>query len=166
MILYGFTKKTLSLRGKSFLHKETNCFMDERIKELWFERGRIYILTDAGKQYSQPLEAFPELFYATNAQRENYYVWDDGKSIRWEGIDEDIHISNFFEQETVNYDNEVNHLLSRFPYIDMKKFAEYLGMHWTKLARFRYGIWVPSSEVLEKIRNGIKAIGKEMVATA
>lgn len=138
--------------------------MEDSIKKLWFADNRIFILTSDGEQYSQPLEAFPALFNATPVQRENYYLWDDNKSIRWEDIDEDIHISNFFEPETVNYDNEVNHLLSRFPYLDMKAFAEYLGMHWTKLARFRYGVWTPSTKTIEKIKNGIIAIGKEMSA--
>lgn len=138
--------------------------MEDSIKKLWFAYNRIFILTSDGEQYSQPLEAFPALFNATPVQRKNYYLWDDNKSIQWEDIDEDIHISNFFEPETVNYDNEVNHLLSRFPYLDMKAFAEYLGMHWTKLARFRYGVWTPSTKTIEKIKNGIIAIGKEMSA--
>ena len=138
--------------------------MEDSIKKLWFADNRIFILTSDGEQYSQPLEAFPALFNATPVQRKNYYLWDDNKSIQWEDIDEDIHISNFFEPETVNYDNEVNHLLSRFPYLDMKAFAEYLGMHWTKLARFRYGVWTPSTKTIEKIKNGIIAIGKEMSA--
>lgn len=138
--------------------------MNDSIKKLWFEDNRICILTDKGEEYSQRLEVFPSLFCATQSQREKYYIWDNGRSIRWEDLDEDIHISNFFKQETVNYDNEVNHLLSRFPYLDMKNFAEYLGMHWTKLARFRYGVWTPTTETIEKIKKGIIAIGKEMSA--
>lgn len=138
--------------------------MNDKIKKLWFEDDRICILTDKGERYSQRLEVFPALFCATQSQREKYYIWDDGRSIRWEDLDEDIHISSFFKQESVNYDNEVNRLLSRFPYLDMKAFAEHLGMHWTKLARFRYGVWTPTHEAMKKIRNGILAIGKEMSA--
>lgn len=138
--------------------------MNDSIERVWFEDGRIYILTNKGEKYSHLLEVFPALLNATLSQREKYYIWDNGRSIRWEDLDEDIHISNFFEQETVNYDNEVNRLLSRFPYLDMKAFAEYLGMHWTKLARFRYGVWTPSAETMAKIKNGIVAIGKEMSA--
>lgn len=138
--------------------------MNERIQKLWFEGGRIYILTDQAQTYSQPLEAFPTLFNATPSQREKYYIWDEDRSIRWKELDEDIHISNFFEPETADYDNEVNRLLSRYPYLDMKGFAEYLGMHWTKLARFKYGIRKPSAETIARIKNGIIAIGKEMSA--
>ena len=37
-------------------------------------------------------------------------------------------------------------------------------MHWTKLAKFRYGVWTPNDENMSKIKNGIKAIAKEMSA--
>ncbi|MDE6199859.1 MAG: hypothetical protein K2L55_01030 [Muribaculaceae bacterium] len=94
----------------------------------------------------------------------DYKLWLNGTSLRWEKVDEDIHISNFYDSESVNYDNEVNKLLSRFPWLDLKAFAEYIGMHWTKLARFRFGIWTPSPETMLKIKDGIKSIGKEMCA--
>lgn len=135
-----------------------------KIREVWFADNRIWITTEDGFQYNQPLEAFPALFLATPEERDNYYLWCDNTSIRWEKLDEDIHVSNFFEPETVNYDNDVNNLLSRFPWLDLKAFAEYIGMHWTKLARFRYGVWTPHPETFAKIKDGIKSIGKEMSA--
>lgn len=133
-----------------------------KIQQVWFADNRIWIATEGGSIYSQPLEAFPALFLASKEERENYYIWSNDTSIRWENLDEDIHVSNFFEKETVNYDNEVNRLLSRFPWLDLKAFAEYIGMHWTKLARFRYGVWTPAPETFAKIKNGIRSIGKEM----
>lgn len=135
------------------------------IQKVWFADNRIWISTDEGASYSQPLEVFPALFCATADQRKDFYLWADNTSIRWENLDEDIHVSNFFENETVNYDNDVNKLLSRFPWLDLKAFADYIGMHWTKLARFRYGVWTPSPETMTKIKNGIISFGKEM-ATA
>lgn len=137
---------------------------NEYITKIRFSNGEIKIETNSGAQYSQPLEAFPPLFYASPEEREDYHLWLNNTSIRWEKLDEDIHISNFFTNETVNYNNEVNNLLSKFPWLDMKAFAEYIGMHWTKLARFRFGIWTPSEETMQKIKSGIKAIGKEMSA--
>lgn len=136
------------------------------IERVWFSGDRIFVHTATGEQYSQPLELFPALMEATPQQREDFKVnrWRD--SIRWDGIDEDIHISSFFDATTANYDNEVNRLLSRFPWLDMKKFAEYVGMHWTKLARYRYGVWTPSPETLKKIKAAIITLGKEMTAAA
>lgn len=140
--------------------------MKERIKLVWFEDNRIFIKTNSGETLSLPLEVFPALFLASEEQRERYEIWGDGQSISWEELDEDIHISHFHEIETVNYDNEVNKLLSRFPWLDLKVFAQHIGMHWTKLARFRYGVWAPSPEAIAKIRNGLVALGKEMSVTA
>lgn len=139
-------------------------YPEKTIEMVWCSDNRIWIKASDGKEYSQPLEVFPTLMFATKEQRDKVEInkWRD--AIRWPEIDEDIHISSFFEDETVNYDNEVNNLLSRFPWLDMKAFAEYLGMHWTKLARFRFGVWTPSPETFEKIKNGIRAIGKEMSA--
>lgn len=138
--------------------------MEYKIAKIWFEDGRIMMLTNAGEQRSLPLEVSPVLFYASDEQRNDYCLWDDGRSIRWESLDEDIHISHFFENEAANYDNEVNRLLTKYHYLDVKAFAEYLGMHWTLLERLRFGIVKASAETIKKIREGIVAIGKEMSA--
>ena len=113
------------------------------ITKAWFENRQIFILTNTGEIYSQPLEVFPSLLDATESQRNEFYIWDEGHSIRWPNIDEDIHISNFYEKAIVNYDNEVNTLLSKMPWLNLTEFANMLGMHKSKLDRFRYGIWTP-----------------------
>lgn len=136
----------------------------KKIEMVWFSDNHIFITTDDGSEYNQPLEVFPILFDASDQQRAKFKINKWGDAIKWPEIDEDIHISSFFEHETVNYNNDVNKLLSRFPWLDLKAFAQYLGMHWTKLARFKYGVWTPSPETFEKIKNGIKSIGKEMSA--
>lgn len=136
--------------------------MEEQIKMVWFENDQIFIKTNKDEVLSHPLEVFPLLKYASPAQREQFYIWGNNRSIRWEDLDEDIHISHFHEKETVNYNNDVNHLLTRFPWIDMFALADYIGIHWTKLARFRFGVWTPSSEMLRDIRNAIVSMGKEM----
>lgn len=138
--------------------------MKQSIQKLWFADGRIWILTSDDQERGLPLEVFPALFYATDVERNAFYLWDENRSIRWDELDEDIHISNFFEEETVDYDNEVNRLLSRFPYLDMKAFADYIGIHWTLLARLKFGVVKASESILKKIRDGIIAIGKEMSA--
>lgn len=136
----------------------------DRIKKLWFSDGRISIQTIEGLEYSQPLEAFPTLKDASDEERNRYVLWDNERSIRWENIDEDIHISNFYQPETVNLDNEVNHLLSKFPWLDLHEFARMLDMHKSKLDRFRYGIWIPSESTINKIRSLIKRLGEQMSA--
>ena len=137
---------------------------NDSIARLWFESGRIWIETASGAVHSQPLEAFPTLKDATEAQREDYYLWQHNQSIRWENIDEDIHITNFYEEETADYDNEVNRLLSKFPWLDLGVFADSVGMHKSKLDRYRYGIWKPSADTFAKIKEGLVAISREISA--
>ena len=79
----------------------------ESIVKLWFEEGRIYILTDKGNTYSRPLEAFPLLREATPAQRQAFEIGLEGDDVRWEEIDEDIHISSFYETTEPNSDNPI-----------------------------------------------------------
>ena len=79
----------------------------ELITKLWFAEGRIYILTDKGNTYSRPLEAFPLLLEATPEQRQRFVIGLDGEDIRWEEIDEDIHISSFYNTEEPNPDNVI-----------------------------------------------------------
>lgn len=137
--------------------------MKESIAKVFFSEGRIGIQTSSGETRTLPLEVFPALYYADENQRNEYYLWDNNRSIRWEGIDEDIHISHFYEEENVNPNNEVNHLLAKFPYLDLKSFADVVGIHWTLLARLKFGVVTASVEMLNRIKNALRSIGQEMV---
>ena len=66
------------------------------IENVWFSVNRIFMQTEQGKVYNRPLEAFPLLKHATKAERENFQIGKFKDDIRWEGLDEDIHISSFF----------------------------------------------------------------------
>ncbi len=79
----------------------------EAIVKLWFDGGRIYILTDQGNTYSRPLEAFPLPLDATPEQRAKYGIGHDGDDIRWDDLDEDIHISSFFVTAEPNKDSPI-----------------------------------------------------------
>lgn len=137
--------------------------MKESIAKVFFSEGRIGIQTSSGESRTLPLEVFPALYYADENQRNEYYLWDNNRSIRWEGVDEDIHISHFYEEENVNPNNEVNHLLAKFPYLDLKSFADVVGIHWTLLARLKFGVVTASVEMLNRIKNALRSIGQEMV---
>ena len=40
-----------------------------KIKKVWFDANRVYLLTDEGEQLSRPLEAFPVLKDASEQER-------------------------------------------------------------------------------------------------
>ncbi len=130
----------------------------DKIERVWFANNRIYIKTAKGSEKSHPLEAFPHLMDATDEQRNEFIVWADGHSIRWDNIDEDIHISSFDDTTEPNYDNEVAELLDSAGVIDIAVFADIIGIRKSKLNLFRYGIWTPSKEMLQIIKDGIRQI--------
>lgn len=137
--------------------------MTDSIAKVFFNNGFIGIETAMGDTRTLPLEVFPALYYADDKQRIDFHLWDGNHCIRWDTLDEDIHISHFYEEEKVNYDNEVNCLLAKFPYLDIKALADVIGIHWTLLARMKFGVVSASGEMLNRIKSGLHAIGKELL---
>ena len=134
----------------------------ESIVKLWFKDGRIYIQTDHGRTYSRPLEAFPLLLEATPEQREAFEIGLDGDDIRWEEIDEDIHISSFYETAEPDLNNPIADAFLRFPQLNVSEMARTIGINKSLLSRYIYGIKKPSAQRMEQILDAIRALGREM----
>ena len=134
----------------------------ETISKLWFAEGRIYILTDEGNTYSRPLEAFPLLLDATPEQRNKFCIGFDGEDIRWEEIDEDIHISSFYNKEEPNPDNVIADVFRRFPQLNVSEVARTIGINKSLLSRYIYGIKKPSEQRTQQILDTIRKLGREM----
>lgn len=138
----------------------------EKIKEIWFDRGRIYMRSEAGHTFSRPLEAFPLLKDASSAQREQFYIWGNGEYVRWKSLDEDLSVAQFMETTEPDLNNEVAHIFRRCPWLDIAEAAKFIGMPKAVLDRFIYGIWQPKEETLAAIKSGIKAMSMELAAAA
>lgn len=134
----------------------------DKIVTVWFEAGRIYIRTESGKSFSRPLEAFPLLMEASDEARSRYEIGAEGDDIRWEELDEDIHISSFYESAEPDPDNEIAAIFRRFPQLNVSETARYIGINKSLLARYIYGIKRPSPNRKEQIISAIRALGKEM----
>ena len=134
----------------------------DRIVKVWFESERIFIETESGKTFSRPLQAFPLLLEATPEQRARYEIGLDGDDLRWEELDEDIHISSFFETAEPNPDNEIAAIFKRFPQLNVSEMARYIGINKSLLARYIYGVKRPSPQRREQIISAIRALGREM----
>ena len=100
-----------------------------KIKNLWFDRNRIYMKSTEGNVLSRPLEAYPELMEATTEQRNDYTIEDDGRAIRWESIDADLHISSFYDTTEPDNQNEVAKIFRRFPWLNVSEVANAIGIH-------------------------------------
>jgi hypothetical protein len=136
----------------------------ETIKNIWFEKERIYMLSSEDKVYSRPLEAFPLLKEATDSQRMNYTIELHGEALRWKELDEDIHITSFYKKDEPQYDNEVARMFKRFPQLNVSEVARNLGINKSLLSKYIYGIKNPSDDRVNQIKEALRALGRELAA--
>lgn len=64
---------------------------------VWFEAHMMHIRLVDGRELAVPLEWFPKLRAATEAQRKKWRLIGKGIGIHWEEIDEDISIAGLLE---------------------------------------------------------------------
>jgi hypothetical protein len=134
------------------------------IEKLWFDSERIWIQTSDLQKFSRPLEAFPTLKEASNEERMSFKINNLKDSIRWEQIDEDIHISSFFEEQEPNYENEIALIFKKFPQLNISEVANSIGIHKSLLAKYIYGIKKPSEQRKQEIKNALHDLGKQLLA--
>ena len=120
--------------------------MNERIQEVWFKDERIFMRSSLGNEYSRPLESFPRLKDANSEERNSFTIRLQGEALRWEGIDEDIHISSFFDKDEPKYDNAVGNLFKKFPQLNVSEIAKSIGINKSLLSQYIYGIKTPSEK--------------------
>lgn len=134
----------------------------KKIQKLWFEKNRIFIKTNEGHEYSRPLEAFPRLLEATKEQRDAYTIGNFGDDVRWESVDEDIHISSFFIEKEPNEENPIAQLFSQFPQLNVSQFAQSIGINKSLMSQYIYGTKTPSEERLKKIETALHIFADEL----
>ena len=134
----------------------------EAIAKVWFDQDRIWILTDQGVTLSRPLEAFPLLKEASDEQRVRFTIGIDGDDLRWDELDEDIHISSFHETAEPEPDNVIGNVFRRFPQLNVSEVARSIGINKSLLSRYIYGIKRPSEARTKQILEAIRALGREM----
>lgn len=135
----------------------------DKMKEIWFDNGRIYMQTDSGKVLSRPLEAYPVLKDASDVERQKFYIWGNGEYVRWKDLDEDMSVDSFFDTTEPNPNNEVAEIFKNCPWLDIEEVATFIGMPKAVLDRFIYGIWQPKEEAMDTIKNGIRTISEELL---
>ena len=130
------------------------------LTKIWFDNGRIYGLTDKGETVWQSLLWYKRLKAATDEQRNNYEMDDEG--IHWYDLDEDISFESF------EYDDPEPQGISRVflthPELNASAIARRIGISQSLMAQYINGTKKPSKERENMILNEIKAIGKELMA--
>lgn len=136
----------------------------ETIKSVWFEGERIYMLSNEDKVYSRPLEAFPVLKEASEGERKNYTIEMRGTALRWKELDEDIHISSFYNTEEPDNTNEIAMIFKRFPQLNVSEVARSMGINKSLLSKYIYGIKKPSEQRRMEIKEALRGLGERLLA--
>lgn len=135
-----------------------------KIKDIWFDGGRIFMRDTEGSVYTRPLEAFPLLLEATEEQRGKFIIDPQGDAVRWPEIDEDIHVSSFFDQKEPDEDNEIARIFHRFPQLNVSEVARQMGINKSLLSKYIYGIKTPSEHRRLEIKQALHTLGEELLA--
>ena len=131
---------------------------------VWFGNERIYMLSNEDKVYSRPLEAFPLLKEASDKERLDFEIRKFGDGIRWKSLDEDIHISSFFDTVEPDYENEIATIFKRFPQLNVSEVARSIGIDKSLLSKYIYGIKKPSEQRKMQIKEALHVLGEELIS--
>ncbi len=136
-----------------------------KAQKVWFENGRIFILTGDGREGSLPVRLFPRLYNATDAQRQNYTLSHFG--IHWQEIDEDLSYEGFFNDEQLSKPgNSIGRIFAEYPELNARQVARMAGLNTTLFQQYIDGHKKPSPERLKQIESVLHRLGAELSALA
>ena len=129
------------------------------IQKIWFENDRIYGLTDDGRTLWQSLLYYKRLLRATDEQRQDYEMDDEG--IHWYALDEDVSFESF------EYDNPEPTCVARVflmhPELNAAAVGRRLGISQSLMAQYINGIKKPSPERERLILDEIAKLAAELI---
>ena len=131
------------------------------IGKIWFSENRIFMQTEQGEVFSRPLEVFPLLKNATKLEREDFRIGKFKDDVRWENLDEDIHISSFFS-DIEPKQNPIGDFFSTHPQINVSSFAKQMGINKSLMAKYIYGIKTPSEKRKKEIQDELHKLAAEL----
>ena len=129
-----------------------------KLTKIWFEGDRIYGLTDKGESVWQSLLWYRKLRAASEAQRNDYEMDDEG--IHWYHLDEDISFESF------GYDDRepqgIALVFLSHPELNAAAVAGRLNIRQSLMAQYISGLKKPSKEREALILSELKSIGREL----
>ena len=131
-----------------------------KICKVWFENDRIYVLTDDGRTMWQSLLYYRRLREATDEQRDDCEIDDEG--IHWERLDEDVSLESF------GYDNPepegVSRLFLTHPELNESAIARRLGIDRNMMRQYVNGMSKPTPAIEQLILNEVRRVGSELAS--
>lgn len=67
-----------------------------RVRNVWFNREKVYFDLQDGRTVGSPLAWFPRLLNASDAERENWRLIGKGQGVHWPDLDEDLSAEGMF----------------------------------------------------------------------
>ena len=131
------------------------------IDSIWFSGDRIFMKTEQGEVASRPLEAFPLLKNARDAERSTFIIGKFKDDVRWETLDEDIHIDSFFSTGEPE-PNPIGEFFRAHPQINVSLFAKQIGVSKSLMEKYIYGIKTPSEKRKKEIRDGLQRFAEDL----
>ena len=64
---------------------------------MWFDSDMMHVRLVDGRELGVPIEWFPRLRQANEAQRENWRLIGNGVGIHWDELDEDLSVAGLLE---------------------------------------------------------------------
>ena len=129
-----------------------------KLTKIWFEGDRIYGLTDKGESVWQSLLWYRKLRAASEAQRKDYEMDDEG--IHWYHLDEDISFESF------GYDDRepqgIALVFLSHPELNAAAVAGRLNISKSLMTHYISGLKKPSKEREALILSELKSIGREL----
>ena len=140
--------------GMSILEK----VLKMKISKIWFADDRIYGLTDDGRELWQSLLYYRRLRQATDEERANFEMDDEG--IHWYDLDEDVSFESF------EYDDPeptgISRIFLSHPELNASAVGRRLGISQSLMAQYINGTKKPSKERERLIMDEILRISKEL----
>ena len=130
------------------------------LKKIWFADDRIYGLSDEGKTVWQSLLWYKRLKTATDEQRNDYEMDDEG--IHWYALDEDISFESFEYEDPEP--QGISRVFLTHPELNASAVARRIGISQSLMAQYINGRKNPSKEREDLILNEIRTIGMELTS--
>jgi len=67
--------------------------------KVWFDDEKIFVQLNDNQVIGASLELYPRLKKATPEQRSEFELWEQGRWIHWEALDEDLSAEGFLKYE-------------------------------------------------------------------
>ena len=126
------------------------------IREIWFEGESLFGRSEDNRVYKQSLLWYPELFDASEEQRNDYRFSFEG--IHWPSLGVDVSFESFEYEDAVP--TPLQAFFMSHKEINISGFGKFAGINPTLIRDYVNGFKKPSAQRTQEIQNALKALGE------